>query len=85
MFGNQCEGIAHLDYACDGDERNVCCEQPRPDAGSGDTGVNCEDRGDGYECMNLITAREGQCPGWIQYQIFCSGYEVCCELDPFYP
>ena len=82
--GNQCEGTAHLEYACDGSERHVCCEQPEPDAGIVDAGADCEDRGDGYECMGLVVAREGQCLGWIQYQISCSGQDVCCEIDPFY-
>ncbi len=84
VFGNQCEGTAYLDLACDGDERNVCCEQHDADAGPVDAGADCEDLGDGYECMGIVAASEGQCPGWIHYQISCSGYDVCCELDPFY-
>ncbi len=83
VFGNQCDGVAHLDYACEGSNRNVCCEHPESDAGV-DAGAACEDRGDGYECMGVVEAREGRCSGWIQYPIDCPNDQVCCELDPFY-
>ncbi len=78
---DSCLGTGHLaEYQCSASARHVCCE---PRSGAVDAGLGPCD-GIGFKCMGLVSAREGECPGWIRYDLECSNDQACCELEPFF-